>query len=88
MEKVLPTNVASDEYTADYGPNLSAAQHSAKPPRAFSSRTNTSQKAYTAWDSQKGMSLGKQNLGSTLNFDDTAPTPSPTSDRGASFGGA
>ena len=78
----------TEDSGSDYGSVLSASQHDIKPPRSFSSRTNTSQKAYTAWDSQKGMALGKQNLGSTLNFDDTPATQPPASDKGTSFGGA
>ena len=57
-------------------------------PLSYSKSTNTSVGRQTAWRSQSGMSLGKKNLGSTLNWDEGTPQAVPQSDKGASFGGA
>jgi len=69
---------------------LSAVQHynqDTDAPLSYSSSTSSSIGRQTAWKSTKGMSLGKKNLGSTLNWDDTPGVQPPSSDKGASFGG-
>lgn len=76
------------DFTADYGSVLSAAQSKVDAPLSLSKSTNTSVGRQTAWRSQGGMSLGKKNFGSTLNWDEGTSVPAPTSDKGASFGGA
>jgi hypothetical protein len=72
---------------SDYGSVLSAAQHNPEPPLSYSKSTNTSIGRQTAWKSQAGMSLGKKNLGSTLNWDEGTAAPAPSPDTGVSFGG-
>jgi len=76
------------DFTADYGSVLSASQNSVEPPLSLSKTTNTSVGRQTAWRSQSGMSLGKKNLGSTLNWDDGPAPVAPSPDKGASFGGS
>jgi len=69
---------------------LSAVQHynpDSDAPLSLSATTSSSIGRQTAWRSQKGMSLGKKNLGSTLNWDDTPGITPPSSDKGANFGG-
>jgi hypothetical protein len=75
------------DFTADYGSVLSASQNNVEPPLSLSKSTNTSIGRQTAWRSQSGMSLGKKNFGSTLNWDDGPAPAAPSADKGANFGG-
>jgi hypothetical protein len=70
---------------------LSAAQNfdpDKDTPLSLSKATSSSIGRQTSWKSQRGMALGKKNFGSTLNWDDTPGVTPPSSDKGASFGGA
>jgi len=76
--------LSSGEFS-DYGlPKVDTPKVDA--PLSLSKSTSSSIGRQTAWRSQSGMSLGKKNLGSTLNWDDAPGVQPPSSDRGASFG--
>ena len=80
---VVLTNLTEDVLSAvqHYSPDTDA-------PLSLSSATSSSIGRQTAWRSKPGMSLGRKNLGSTLNWDDAPGVQPPSSDKGASFGGA
>jgi hypothetical protein len=76
----------SDQEFNDYGGVVAHKQPTAESPMPYSKGTRTSFGAQTTWTRRPGMGISKQSQGSFLSFDDETPSPSPSSDKGASFG--
>jgi hypothetical protein len=54
-------------------------------PLPYNKSTRTSFGRKTTWTRSPGMGISKQSSGSFLSFDEDTPTPSPSSDKGASY---
>jgi hypothetical protein len=77
---------------SDYGSVLSASQHKPTMPLSLSKSTMGSIAQRTSWRSNEEgsspASYSSKTRSTTLNFDDTPTIQPPSSDKGASFGGA
>ena len=54
-------------------------------PVPYNKNTRTTIGRATTWSRQPSAGISKQSQGSFISFDDDAPIPNPTSDKGANY---